>query len=70
MRMAHGYQFAVFFAAIIPAMRATSSGSPLGFERKDCITLALMETKALASASREETAFAEISTICAWPDLS
>jgi hypothetical protein len=29
-----------------------------------------METKALASASREETAFAEISTICAWPDLS
>ena len=58
-----GIRSAVRFAAIIPASRATSSGSPLGFLGKTLRTLGFKTTKALASASRFVGDFAETSTI-------
>ena len=47
-----GISSAVRFAAIIPAVRATSSGSPLGFFASARNTAGDIRTKALASASR------------------
>src|SRR5208283_4235578 len=47
-----GISSEVRFAAIIPAIRATSSGSPLGFEGSDRSTLFFIRTNALASAAR------------------
>ncbi len=47
-----GIRSDVRFAAMIPASRATSSGSPLGFFGNARSTTGFILTKALASASR------------------
>jgi hypothetical protein len=52
---------------MIPASRATSSGSPLGFFASAFTTAGFMETKAVASASRAVTFFSETSTMRARP---
>ena len=61
---------AVFFAAMIPARRATSSGLPFGFTASDSSTAGVIATKALASASRAVCDFAETSTMRALPASS
>ncbi len=60
----------VRFAAMIPAIRATSSGSPLGFEGSARSTLFFIRTNALASATRAVFVFSETSTIRARPRAS
>src|SRR5260370_41701947 len=47
-----GIKSEVRLAAMIPAMRATSSGSPLGLLGRAFSTAGFMRTKTLASASR------------------
>jgi len=65
-----GMRSEVRLAAMIPAMRATSSGSPLGLCGSACRTSGLMRTKALASASRLVAALPETSTMRARPESS
>jgi len=65
-----GMSSEVRLAAMIPAMRATSSGSPLGFCGSACKTSGLMRTKALASASRLVAALPETSTMRPRPESS
>ena len=65
-----GINSEVRFAAMIPAVRATSSGSPLGFSGSARKTSGLIATKALASASRAVRAFRDTSTMRAWPCAS
>ena len=62
-----GIRSEVRFAAMIPAVRATSSGSPLGFFGSARRTTGVIATNALASASRAVRGFADTSTIRAWP---
>ena len=62
-----GISSAVRFAAMIPAVRATSSGSPLGFSGSARSTSGDITTNALASASRAVRALADTSTMRAWP---
>ena len=65
-----GMSSEVRFAAAIPAKRATSKGSPLGFLGKALRTLGAILTKADASAVRLLADLPETSTIAARPDLS
>ena len=65
-----GINSAVRFAAMIPAVRATSSGSPFGFFGSARSTGGDITTKALASASRAVRAFDDTSTMRAWPRAS
>jgi hypothetical protein len=54
----------------MPAIRATSKGSPLGFSGKALITSADISTKALAWAVRRVGCLALTSTMRARPELS
>jgi len=65
-----GIRSEVRLAAMIPASRATSSGSPLGFFGNAFSTDDFSATKALAAASRLVACLVETSTILARPDLS
>ena len=60
----------VFLAAWMPAMRATSSGLPLGFFGSALSTAFERATKAEAVASRRVGGFALTSTMRAWPASS
>ena len=65
-----GISSAVRLAAMMPATRATSSGSPLGFCGSARMTARPIATKARASASRSVGGLAETSTIDARPAAS
>ena len=65
-----GISSEVRLAAIIPANRATSNGSPLGFLGSCFSTARFSATNALAIASRRVGTLGETSTIRALPDLS
>ncbi len=65
-----GIRSEVFFAAIIPANRATSNGSPFGFCGSARSTASFNSTNATATASRRISAFALTSTMCACPASS
>src|SRR5580658_7536120 len=65
-----GMSSLVFFAAWIPANRATSNGLPFGFFGSAASTASFNSTNALATASRRVSAFALTSTMCAWPASS
>ena len=58
-----GINSEVRFAAMIPAVRATSRGSPFGFCGKARSTAGDIITNALASASRAVRALEDTSTI-------
>ena len=65
-----GISSEVRLAAWMPAIRATSSGSPLGFCGSARSTLRLMATNACASASRNVGLLSDTSTIDARPAAS
>src|ERR1700677_433600 len=65
-----GMRSAVRLAAWIPAMRATSSGLPLGFEGRAARTAVESSTKADAVAVRCVDCFPLTSTMEAWPDAA
>ncbi len=65
-----GMRSEVRLAAWMPAMRATSSGLPLGFAGRAASTAAESSTKADAVAVRRVGCLAPTSTMGAWPDAS
>ncbi len=65
-----GISSQVRLAAAMPAMRATSRGSPLGLCGSILSTLGRMRTNACAVAERRVSGFSETSTIRARPSVS